>query len=252
MTDARIDLSLVLACYNEGDYLEENVRKILAVLEGMGIAFEVIIVDDASKNDTRRRIEELLRERADPRLKTILHEQNAGRGGAVTAGFRAASGAVLGYVDVDLEVDARYIPACYEKARAGADCVVGRRSCRVTLRRFHRNLSNWGYWWLRERIVGGPRCDTESGYKFFRREAILPALERVQDQHWFWDTEVMIELFRAGCSIEEVPCEFVRRMDKKSTVRLLPDTIAHVKGLLRLRRRLGGRARRPEGARPRA
>ncbi len=252
MTDARLDLSVVLACYNEGDYLVENVGRVLSVLEGLGVSHELLLVDDASVNDTRVRIEEALRRHAGKPLRALYHDRNQGRGAAVAAGFRAASGAVLGYVDVDLEVDARYIPACYEKARAGAGCVVGRRSCRVTLRRFHRNLSNWAYWWLRERIVGGPRCDTESGYKFFRREAILPVLERVRDRHWFWDTEVMIELYRSGCSIEEVPCEYVRRLDKKSTVRLLPDTIAHVKGLLRLRRRLGGKARPPQGDGPRA
>jgi len=239
--EGKLDLSLVLPCYNDGSYLDESVGSIRDTLDLTRISYELILVDDGSTDDTRDIIERFAAGADDARVKAVFHESNQGRGAAVATGFKTASGEVLGYIDVDLEVHPCYVPACYAMVRSGADCVLARRIYKVSVRRLHRHLASWGYKWLRKRMIGGPDCDTESGYKFFKRDVILPVLDAVRDKHWFWDTEVIMELYRRGCSIRELPCLFVGRSDGGSSVRLVRDTIRYLRNLRRFRRELGGR-----------
>jgi hypothetical protein len=105
------------------------------------------------------------------------------------------------------------------------------RRCRreSALPRADRHLSRW--------VLGHRLRDTEAGFKFFDREAILPILDRVQDTGWFWDTEIMIEAHRAGLRIAEIPCVFRHRRDSASTVRLTRDVWNYLVQIYRYRRR---------------
>lgn len=104
-------LSLVLACYNEAEHLEASFAEIRETLEQTSWPFEVIFVDDVSRDRTREILREIVAAHPDLDLRVILHETNRGRGRTVTDGFRAARGVVAGYLDVDLEVHARYVPS---------------------------------------------------------------------------------------------------------------------------------------------
>ena len=81
-------------------------------------------------------------------------------------------------------------------------------------------------------------ADTETGYKFFRRRTVLPLLDEVRDEGWFWDTEFMARAARRGLRVAEVPGAYVRRTDKTSTVRGLRDSARYFRQLLRFRREL--------------
>jgi SAM-dependent methyltransferase len=85
--------------------------------------------------------------------------------------------------------------------------------------------------------------DSESGYKFFRRETVLALLAETRDPGWFWDTEIMIRAVRAGCRIVEVPCLFLRNFRKPSTVRGIRDSLVYLLRVAAFRRRLGGEER---------
>ena len=95
--------------------------------------------------------------------------------------------------------------------------------------------------WLR--LLGTSLRDTETGYKFFRRQALLPLLEEVRDPGWFWDTEVMVRAEQRGLRIAEIPGAYVRRFDKTSTVRGLRDSFQYFGKLLAFRRQLGASRR---------
>jgi len=77
--------------------------------------------------------------------------------------------------------------------------------------------------------------DTEAGYKFFKRSKILPILSKVRDKHWFWDTEICVRAYWSGLKISEIPVLFIRRRDKKSTVKLIPDTYDYIKKIIKFR-----------------
>src|SRR5438552_1131242 len=113
-------LSLVLACYNEEEILAESFRAIRETLDGMGRPYEIVFVDDVSRDRTREILREIVAQNPDVSLNVILHEKNRGRGATVTDGFRAARGEIAGYIDVDLEVHPRYIPPLVRAIEKGA------------------------------------------------------------------------------------------------------------------------------------
>jgi len=236
MVGTSADLSLVLACYNEESVIEDSVADILGVLDDTRYSYELIFVDDCSKDRTRDLIDRLIERYPDKRMSRIFHTENKGRGGAVSDGIRAAHGDVAGFIDIDLEVHARYIPSCVNAVRNGADIAVGRRIYKLNLRSLDRYMLSTGYVWLVRRLLGIDLNDTETGYKFFKRERILPVLDEIEDQRWFWDTEVMVRSYYKEYNIAEIPCLFLRRFDKASTVSPLADTVDYFRKLWRFRK----------------
>ncbi len=236
-------LSLVLACYNEAEHLEASFAEIRETLEQTSWPFEVIFVDDVSRDRTREILREIVAAHPDLDLRVILHETNRGRGRTVTDGFRAARGVVAGYLDVDLEVHARYVPSLVRAIEQGADIATVRRIYALQVQALDRYLMSRGYSFLVRRMLGLPFHDTETGYKFFRRERVLPLLDEVEDGGWFWDTEFMARAARRGLEVAEIPGAYVRREDKTSTVRGVRDSVRYFRQLLRFRRKLAGESR---------
>jgi glycosyltransferase involved in cell wall biosynthesis len=235
MSRSKCDVSLILACYNEAGHLEESVRQILTVLDGTRWAYEVIFVDDCSADETSSLIDDLIRRDGSRTMSKLSHARNLGRGRTVCDGFRQARGEVVGYIDVDLEVHPRYVPSCVQAIHEGADAAYAKRIYQVQPSILYRHVMSRGYSIFAQRLLGISLSDTESGYKFFRREKLLPLLEVATDPGWFWDTEIMTHFCLAGYSIAEVPALFVRRKDKKSSVRVVHDSARQLAKLLQFR-----------------
>jgi glycosyltransferase involved in cell wall biosynthesis len=233
------DVSIVLACYNEAAHIEESVRQILSILAASAFTTELVFVDDASTDDTRVRLQWILGEYQERLpIRVVHHRCNTGRGRTVSDGMRLARGGIIGYLDIDLEVHARYVPALVRAVQEGADVVVARRVYRIAPSPVFlvRHLLSVGYRWLVNRTLRLGDLDTEAGCKFFRREPLLELLPLCQDPGWFWDTELMAHARRRGLAIVEVPCLFARRADKRSTLKIVPATFDYLQKLMRFRR----------------
>ncbi len=231
-------LSVVLACYNEAEHIEASFAEIEETLAQTGRTFEVIFVDDLSRDATPQLLQALVARHPDRDLRLLRHQRNQGRGATVSDGFRAARGTITGYLDVDLEVHCRYIPALVRAIEKGADIATVRRVYAFQLLSLDRYLMSRGYSWLVRRLLGLPFHDTETGYKFFRRETVLPLLDEIEDGGWFWDTEFMARAARRGLRVVEIPGAYIRRADKTSTVKGVRDSVRYFGQLLRFRRRL--------------
>lgn len=231
-----ITLSLILPCYNETAVFMESACQIVRTLDSTRWIYEVIFVDDCSRDNTRALIQEFIAAHPQHHLRYIFHENNKGRGGTVADGIRAARGNIVGYIDIDLEVHARYIPACTLAIMDGADVATAWRIYRFYWRGLVRWLLSNGYIWLERTMLKVQFRDTETGYKFFNRAKVLPILDEIQDERWFWDTEVMVRSALHGYQIVEIPALFQRRFDKKSTVNAVADTLDYFSKLWRFRR----------------
>ena len=231
-------LSLVLACYNEAEHLEQSFAEIRDTLEQARFPFEILFVDDVSRDRTRQILARLVADNSQLQMRTLLHERNRGRGATVTDGFRAARGAVTGYIDVDLEVHSRYIPSLVRAIDRGADVATLRRIYAFQLGSLDRYFMSRGYSYLVRRMLGVSFADTETGYKFFRRDKVLPLLDEIQDTGWFWDTEFMVRAARRGLTMVEIPGAYIRRKDKTSTVSGMRDSLRYFRQLVQFRRRL--------------
>ncbi|HLD24795.1 MAG TPA: glycosyltransferase family 2 protein [Patescibacteria group bacterium] len=271
----RIDVSLILACYNEAGLFAESVRRIKDVLDFSRFTYEIIFVDDHSRDGTKELIRDVIRGFAsngaevgapwfshrqgpdrniihqvnDAKAMTVLrngappraifHRVNQGRGGSVVDGIKAAKGSVVGYIDIDCEVSPVYIPHMVSLIlQKKADVVIGRRFYRTSPSSLIREVLSRGYQWLSDRMIGTGGLDTETGYKFFARKKIVPILSKTKHPGWFWDTEIMVYARRAGLKITEVPVLFLRRFDKHSSVNIFRDTIDYLVQLIRFRRSL--------------
>ena len=233
---SKVDLSIILALYNEGPTLKESVNKIVGVLKSLKRSWEIIFVEDKSTDQTREVVEKLAKEIAGSKI--IYHPKNQGRGKSVGDGISAARGSICGYLDVDLEVSADYIPIFVSEVEKGFDMTVGKRFYESGLRAFPRFIASKTYANLVKLLLKIPIEDTEAGFKFFRRSKVLPILAQTDDRGWFWDTEICARAFWAGVKISQVPVLFVRRNDKKSTVRLVPDTWAYITKIIKFRSRV--------------
>ena len=229
------DLSLVIACYNEEPILEASVSETLRVLDALRTTYEVIFVDDASRDRTAEIIDRIIAADEQHLLRKIVHPANVGRGGTVADGIRASQARLVGFIDIDLEVHARYILSCLLALNAGYDVATALRVYKFSVRSLNRYVLSRGYRWLVRQALGVPLQDTETGFKFFRREAILPVLDETVDRGWFWDTEVMVRAYCAGLRIVEIPALFIRRFDKKSSLSPLSDTLDYARKLWQFR-----------------
>ncbi len=238
MSDRPPYVSVVLACYNEAEHIEQSFREIRETLVQTTWPFEVLFVDDGSRDGTREILKGIVEAHRHLDLKLIFHETNRGRGATVTDGFRAARGEIAGYLDVDLEVHCRYIPSLVRAIERGADIATVRRIYALQLTSLDRYFMSRGYSFLVRKLLQVPVQDTETGYKFFRRETVLPLLDEIEDEGWFWDTEFMTRAARRGLTVEEIPGAYIRRNDKTSTVRGLRDSLRYFRQLLAFRRSL--------------
>lgn len=230
-------LSVVLPCYNEEGLFRESVARIREVLENSRYSYEIIFVDDNSKDGTAGLIRSHCE--AHKNMRAIYHTTNFGRGQTVADGLKASQGIVAGYIDIDCEVSPVYIPSMASRILHNqADVVIGRRFYRTSPRAVVREVLSRGYQWLSNKLIGTGGMDTETGYKFFNRKKILPVLRDVQHKGWFWDTEIMVYAMRAGLRIIEEPVLFLRRFDKVSSVNIIKDTIDYMIQLWALRGRL--------------
>jgi glycosyltransferase involved in cell wall biosynthesis len=232
------DISVVIACYNEEETLASSFEEIRETLEDFGRRYEIVFVDDVSRDRTRAILAEIVSQNPSLDIQVLLHDKNKGRGATVTDGFKAARGAIAGFLDVDLEVHCRYIPSLVRAIEKGADVATLRRIYAFQMGSLDRYVMSRGYSFLVRRMLDVDLRDTETGFKFFRREKLIPVLDRIEDAGWFWDTEFMVRAARAGLRIVEVPGAYIRRGDKTSTVSGVRDSFRYFGKLLAFRRAL--------------
>lgn len=235
---AEIELSIVIACYNEQPVLRQSVAELVDVMSVTRYhdCYELIFVDDQSRDNTVEIIHDLMRAYPQVTMRLIQHKHNTGRGRTVTDGIHAAKGRIAGFLDIDLETPAHYIPAAALEIERGADVATALRVYKFMWRTFYRQVLSVGYHMLEAKLLRLPLKDTEVGFKFFNREKVLPILDECEDPGWFWDTEIMARSYFAGLKVIEIPTLFIKRYDKKSSVRIIHDTVEYFQKLAHFRR----------------
>src|SRR3990167_8412221 len=236
MAMRKLAVTIILPCYNEVPTFEKSVKKIVSVLKKLKKNWEIIFVEDKSTDKTKKTIEKLVSQIKNSRA--IYHSKNQGRGKSVADGIKTAKGEICGFLDVDLEVSADYIPLFTREIENGADMTIGRRFYERGMKSIARYLASKIYSSLVKTFLKIPIEDTEAGYKFFNRSKILPILVKIKDKGWFWDTEICARAYWSNLKISAVPVLFVRRHDKKSTVNLLPDSWNYLTKIIKFRSNL--------------
>jgi glycosyltransferase involved in cell wall biosynthesis len=183
------DISLVIPVYNEQDSIKPLIAELGEVLNGLDKSYEIIFVDDGSRD----RSFALLKEAAahDPRIRIIRFRKNAGQTAAFDAGFRAAQGDIVVTMDADLQNDPRDIPRLLEKIER-FDVVCGWRHKRRDpwIKIVSSQIANA----VRNTLSQEEIADTGCSLKAFRRES-LHDMKLFNGMHRFLPTLAKMEGF---------------------------------------------------------
>ncbi len=235
-------LNVTLPVFNEEVQLADNTRRLATFLASQSTySWEVVIADNGSTDRTRDIAQKLVEEGmglSSGRVQLrAIHRDTAGRGGALKEAWLSSEADILSYMDVDLSTDLACLPALLNViTEGGADLAVGSRLLpdSKTTRGWKREVLSRVY----SRLVRGALRlrvrDAQCGFKAIRREVARALLPHIQDNGWFFDTELLVLAQRAGYRIAEVPVHWVD--DPGSTVKLLPTIWRDVCGVRRLRR----------------
>jgi len=213
-----VEVSVVLPAYNEEEAIERTVRVTVETLASFlpDDAFEVVVAEDGCTDRTPEIAERLAA--GDERVRHLHSDDRLGRGGALEFAFERAAGDTLVYFDTDMATDMRHLEELVESVRSG-ECDIatgsrwlpGNRAERPT----ERAVSSLGYNTLVRLFLRSDLQDHQCGFKAFSRAAVEELRDAVEDEHWFWDTEMLVRAQRRGLRVREFPVEWEPRGDTK-------------------------------------
>jgi glycosyltransferase involved in cell wall biosynthesis len=228
-----LDTEIVVPVYNERRTLEGSIRRLHSFLRGgLPFSWQIVIADNASTDGTlaiaRRLSYELDR-------VEVVHLRAKGRGRALRAAWSQSSARVVCYMDVDLSTDlAALLPLIAPLLSGHSDLAIGTRLHRAARvrRSFRRELISRAYNRLLRLVLGARFSDAQCGFKAIRADIAGELLNEVQDNAWFFDTELLVVAQRRGLRIHEVPVDWVE--DADSRVDIVATAVADLRGVARL------------------
>ena len=238
-----MDVEVVVPVYNESAQLAARVTELRSFLdESFPFRALVTIVDNASTDDTMR-VAGTLAETV-PGV-AAMHLPRKGRGYALRAAWSTSSAPVVAYMDVDLSTSQpALLPLVAPLLSGHRDVAIGSRLApgAHVVRGPKRELISRAYNLLLKTTLRGHFSDAQCGFKAMRRDAAQKLLPLVEDNEWFFDTELLVTAERLGLRIGEVPVDWVD--DPDSRVHIVSTALDDLRGVRRLI------FRRPKGLRP--
>ena len=188
-------VSMIVPIFEEEATVDELYRRTVAALEQDGRTFEILFVDDGSRDGTFARLERL--HAADPRVRVVRFKRNFGQHPAMQAGLARARGEILVTMDGDLQNEPEDIPKLVRAVEAGADVASGRRQTRHDS--WGRTLPSRMINGMLRRFTGVDISDFGCAFNAYRRDVVEPMLGAIGKQKF---TKALI--LSGGASVVEV------------------------------------------------
>jgi glycosyltransferase involved in cell wall biosynthesis len=231
-------VDVVVPVYNEERALPESIPVLRAFLAGDTFPYEwrIVIADNASVDgtpDVSRRLEQQF-----PGEVVYVRIEQKGRGRALKRTWGESPMDIVSYMDVDLSTGIEAFPLLFSAiAEEGYDLAVGSRllpSSKVE-RSLKRRVLTRGYSLIIKALVWTRFTDAQCGFKAVRADLARRLIPHIEDNNWFFDTEMLVLAEKAGYRIRDVPVAWVEDVDTRVNV---PKTVAEdLKGLARMRLR---------------
>ncbi len=217
---AKETVSIILPVYNEEKVLRKSVKSLGRTFEKTLGDFEIIISEDGSTDRTLDIAKSLQSEKV-----RILHkDKRMGKGAAIKGAIGCAKGNIVIFMDADLASNPGHVKQLVKLLEGEASIVIGSRYLKGARakRTLLRYLASKSFNWLVRALLGSKLSDHQCGFKAFRKDLILPLINEVENERWFWDTELLVRAQRRGLKVVEMPIEWKEAPDSK--FRLLRDT----------------------------
>lgn len=233
-------LDVVIPVHNEEHVLQASVHRVSALLrEQFPYPFRITIADSGSTDHTLSVARKLAAELPEVRLQVLTRK---GRGLALRQAWLASDALILAYMDVDLSTDlSALFPLVAPLMSGHSDLAIGSRLARGAhvVRGAKREFISRSYNFILHRTLGVGFSDAQCGFKAIRADVARELLPLVEDETWFFDTELLVLAERAKLRIHEVPVDWYDDPDSRvqiaSTAR---DDLAGVWRMRRARRRV--------------
>jgi glycosyltransferase involved in cell wall biosynthesis len=229
----RATIDVVVPVLNEAHVLEKSVERLRSHLHAhLRYGWRVVIVDNGSTDGTRQIAERLAASFPDVRF---LHLLQRGRGRALRSAWLQSDADVACYMDVDLSTDLNHVPELIDAiVQEGYDIAVGSRLSREsrTRRSFRREFISRTYNLLVKSVLFTRFTDAQCGFKAVSREVVERIVPQVEDQSWFFDTELLVLAEKQGYRIKDIPVLWIE--DDDSRVRIVQTAWDDIQGVLRL------------------
>ncbi|MDP3732705.1 MAG: glycosyltransferase [Candidatus Omnitrophota bacterium] len=215
-----LSCSVIIPCYNEADNIVECINRIPA----MGKLTEIIVVDDGSTDDTKGKVEDVVR--SNNKVTLISYAQNKGKGQAVKTGCDAATSDVVVILDADMSVVPEELPKFFEPLQNGkAAFANGTRMIYPMSGQAMRSLNYIGnklfsliLSWLMEQYISDTLCGTKA---FFKRDYLKLSMGRCK----WGDFDLLFGIARLKKKIVEVPVHYQARVAGQSKMRVVKNAL---------------------------
>ncbi|MBV8844673.1 MAG: glycosyltransferase family 2 protein [Bryobacterales bacterium] len=228
---------IVIPVLNEAHVLRKSVETVMAFCQAnLPYLWRVVIVDNGSTDGTQNVAKQLVAEYDDVQF---IHLHQRGRGRALRHAWLQSKADVVCYTDVDLSTQLVHLRELLDSIVYGGYHVsTGSRLMREsrTRRSFKRELTSRVYNVLIKAVLFTKFSDAQCGFKAVSRKAIEEIVPQIEDQSWFFDTELLVLAEKQGYPIKDIPVEWIE--DDDSRVKIMQTAWEDIKGILRLRRLL--------------
>lgn len=224
-------LSIVIPCYNESKDIAQNVDIVKNYLNNKGFDYELILVNDGSKDNTKEVIESI------PDVVALSYDKNLGKGGAVKYGIENASGDYVLFMDADLSTDISAIDKIYDLGPS-YDLIIGSRHAKGSVIKkkqpFMRVFIGWCCRLLVKMLFHTKLKDTQCGFKAMRIDIAKKITEKQLVNNFAFDVEYIYIALLNHLSFYELGITWSD--DRGSTVSPIKSSLKFFKDLGHIRR----------------
>ena len=230
-----MDLTIVVPAFNEENRLAPAVQELAAFARAQAMSYELIVVDDGSRDGTASLVHRLSQNA--PEVRLIRLASNQGKGYAVRTGVVNGRGRLILFADADGATPASEFARLEAAIEAGADVAIGSRALRSTgvavQARWYRRLFGRAFHLLVRTLTVKGIQDTQCGFKLFRGPVAHDLFGRMRMSGFSFDVEVLLMAQRQGYRIAEVPVNW--HHVPGSRISLLRDSLRMARDLFIIR-----------------
>lgn len=228
---------MIAPCFNEGESIQKNIKKINEYLNSRFDYYEIIAVNDGSRDDTFDKLKQM---QSEFDLKIIDNAKNRGKGGAVRDGILASNekNDIVMFLDSDLGIPINELDKFVEEVKKGHDIVIASRFVpgfkMIRPVQLYRRLMEKAFRIIRMAIINNWNVrDTQCGFKVFRREAAMQIFPKLTVRRFAFDAELIFVANKFDYKIKELPIHLQNPPSR--SLRIVRDPMNMIWDLLKIR-----------------